>query len=247
MGVIQETLVRELITPLQAALDALANVPDESQVMLDPGTLPACLELPEQPSVEIDGGDLQGVRSALALGEGMLRLFAAYDVDFDVAAELEKEDGTLAEVLQSNPNMLLLRASGGSELAQARSSFDSALESFIGAIDQIADEEDDQSDDFLVIDPFDQDVVARARETAQDFRVALQDETTLATGTLDLPSPLRVRLGPLFDGDVESLRSVIPPAGTDMFECSLSDPTVAGIFPDVTQDFVNEIFELDCP
>lgn len=243
---IQRVVSEEFVRIAAVASARIAEVPNSTGIGFPLRDLPRCLtSFDDDTVVDVDRTDLRAVSSVVELLAGVAHLGAAYDLDFDVGAAIDR-NATFTDVFLSNANLLVLRTRAEPELDEARAALERALSAFSDAIDLARAESDDQSDDLLVVSDADAEDVELAREVAEKLRTALSREARFEADTFGLSKDQRLRLGPLFDGQLTSLRGLLPIRDSSVDACRFLDPTFGGVARDMTQAEIIQLFSLRC-
>jgi hypothetical protein len=239
------TTARSVLLPeIEAALGNLGRVAEANTVLVNPIDLPSCLRLPTRSSlVEIDRGDTTTLAGILRAAHAALDILAAYDADVDLQTAVKQPP---RDILAAAPALLTLRSAAS--LTTARGFTDQALADLTLGITTILAEEDDQTNDVLVILPQDRVGAERTQQIFNLLRQSLQTQIVLPTD-VGLPEPERVDLSLFFSGGFTTLRPFLP-AFTDrgtFDEQRFPDPTFGGIAPDLTQQDLTKALQVLCP
>jgi hypothetical protein len=135
--------------------------------------------------VEIDDGDILVLQASLQLLKAAALIVTAYDLDVDLRELMVLGNAGVLKIqkmLDLNPDLLKLRsADGAAQLASARASLLTGIDSARAAYDFITAEEDPQDDDLLYFDSY--SAQQEALETlveAEEIKAALAENRTAA-------------------------------------------------------------------
>jgi len=201
-----------------------------------PGTFNTTLSAIETGSeaIEVDNGDALLYKSLLYAVKSLILITTAYDLNVDIDEIKSKLDAGVFHInndlLNRYTNFLKLRGNGANSLTKAKTALLSAIDNYNAASAFIRSETDNQSDDFISIDP------EYAADEA-DFRALLADiKNSLTNHSLVAIGGVMVDFGEFFDDPI-SIRDFLPGFGYhqttgDLIMISpLPDGTFSGIFP----------------
>ncbi len=192
--------------------------------------------------VEFDHGDVLFLRGVAKAALGIISMQQAYDLNVDIDATAGAQQMTIQQFLSDNPTVGTLK--DASRLTQAKSYLAASLTDIDAAIDAIAAETDNQSDDFVSL--FSDDPIHRQKDiddAKHNIAMALDGlngpMTISDNGTpFDSSDDNVYDFSKFFQG--MNLRSYLPGFNGDEAAGPLPDPTFNGI---VVQDadFTNNI------
>jgi len=234
---------RKLSTEIDGALDCLDRISSNwtGFIEITAAEAPPLMD----DDVEIDLGDVRAWSAALSALKALVSPWLAYNLDVDIAALVHTNvDISINDhILGAYPDLLTI--TNPAAMTTASNAVVAAVAYYMEASASIRNEVDDQSDDFLVIDPEDLDGEA-------DFRVGLQKllqslsgpvVPSLDTGLEDTYGQT-VHLGNFY-GVPGVTRAHLPlvDAQNELIFGSFPDPTLSGLFPNMTQHLLARAFE----
>jgi hypothetical protein len=215
--------------------------------------------LKDEGPLEIDFGDVKLLEAALLDVKGAIQISLAYDLNVDVDQIVNLGDALQIQqdVVDANPGLLTLLPSHPALLAEAKIALSQVVDAYNVASDFIRAETDNQDDDFFTIDPDDLQDEAELRTKLNQAQASLSGQTFIDID-LDCPSG---DLGPcnelvdlsLFFDTPFDLRGLLPTIGFDptrdpanfIESNTFPDPTFNGILPNMTQERLIDILNLD--
>lgn len=241
---IVDTVRQVALGELRNAATQLSRVRSATVLRLEPDRLPECLRSATS-EVEIDRADLLALRGGVEFVIGILESVGAYDLNVE-PGRLEGESAR--SVLTRDPSLGTLRAA--SRLSAAGNAFEASFALLGDAVAAILDEQDDQADDLLVVEPDE-------REIAADLAGALGRLSAAFDGRSRIPVDVvrGVFVGPgegelldlsdAFSGSWPSLRDFLPPFNDEgWFDgFGLPDPTFGGAAPGMSQEKIDNFGE----
>ncbi len=147
----------------------------------------------EEP-LEVDFGDVLILKAFLKMVKSQMRQSDAYDLEIDdpnrIIAEIYGDSfNANDDLLIPYPDLLKVQPTAGqpgdgaAALAQARQDLLDGIDRFFEAVDYMRNEEDDQLDDLIYIDPRAQDGLERAQEKLADLQDSLLNDHAITHTT----------------------------------------------------------------
>ncbi len=213
------------------------------------------VEVEEDP-VELDLTDFKAFYASLLSGRAVFRIFLAYDLD------VTSYDSTgFVEALRQNSDFFTL--TDASEVNRARADLTKAANLVLEGLTFLRNETDNQDDDFITVDPGEEDELNEIETTVTDFLNALNGEVTL-TKDFDFDentqdASLTISLRNFFETPPTNPKQLLPsymiqndPDEGDEFvwtaqsidDWIFPDPTFNGLLPAMTDTLLKEIFGL---
>ncbi len=210
--------------------------------------------------VKVDYGEVQLYKAAVKFNQFLVNAISAYNLDLDIRKifedfDEEKDDplprNYINNYLESNPELFNLIAEAEGRLKDAEELLIEAVEIYLDASEFIRDERTDRSMPYLI--SFDEESLGDEelfRENLVELKASLDEKRAahIYFKTQDLhgyDDDELINLNPFFgnDGGPYNLRDLLPKINQCNFAISGTmghglgnDPTLGGIFPDLTQD-----------
>jgi len=244
---LQEFLSNIILPEVEGALNNLSVIGQDFQITVSPIIFgPNYIPFAGLDVIEIDYTDVAFLRSILHLLKGTIYLATAYDADnINIADLYDRYKSNLLNITQvftQYPNLLKIK--DATNLGAAKTSLSSAIQSYYEAFDSLKSESDDQTDDFITIDPVDMADGEDFRMTLEDIESSLSQPTVIRPDRPDFRDPtgdyFTLDLSQFFDTP-EDMRDYLPEFVANK-PCSISDPTLGGILPDFTQEDWADLF-----
>ena len=189
-------------------------------------------------NTEIDYGDIALLKAVFQIIKTSIYIETAYNTDIDIYDLYKKAKAdtlkNINQLFSQYPQLLKIKRS--SNFAPAKAAFADAIDLYLEASDFIRNENDDQLDDLVSIDPEDLPGENELRDTLNDIKLALNGPKDIRPGTDKYRDPtgdfIRVDLTRLFDSPA-SLRNYV--GFTANIPCIPPDPTINGLLPYFTK------------
>ncbi len=213
------------------------------------------VDVQEDP-VELDLTDFKAFYASLLSARAVFRIFLAYDLDVT-----SYDSSGFVEALQQNSDFFTL--TDASEVSRARADLTKAANLVLEGITFLRNETDNQDDDFITVDPGEEDELNEIETTVTDFLSSLNGEVTLTEDFDDDESTpdvsLTISLRNFFETPPTNPKQLLPsymiqndPDEGDEFVWTaqsldawvLPDPTFNGLLPTMTDTLFKEIFGL---
>ncbi|MBU2481893.1 MAG: carboxypeptidase regulatory-like domain-containing protein [Proteobacteria bacterium] len=256
-------MIDKLLPEINGALTELADI---DSTIADPFIV-LCEEFQSPDAgascenLEVDYGDIALYRALLYFMKAFLLVIDAYDMNIEDTAGLIQalkndlfiinnylcDDITVPTCLGAT----LLTPKGGADalLAEAKTAFRNAIDSYMDASVFILNEPDDQEND-LIAKPEDLEAIedeARFRAVLSDIRDALDGPAAIGEGSQTVDYPFDMDLTRFFDYPL-NIRASMPAFTADnMPICGSFDPTLGGILPEFTSDDYASGFGMQVP
>jgi len=248
-GDVQEFLLNVILPEIIGAIEEnLSAIAPSFAVVLTPQELAAIGIFDEGP-LEIDFGDVKLFEAALGGLKAGLLISLAYDLDLDIdqLTSLQETLMVQQDIINANPSFLTLTGNGANLLAQAKAAISEGIDDYLVASEFIRSETDDQSDDFITIQPSDLQQEADLRGTLSQIQASLSGVTTITIKNQQVDLDLSRFFDTPFD-----LRDVLPPIAFDpqrkpsnfIEPGTFPDPTFNGVLPGLTQERLTDLLGL---
>ncbi|MBL7131354.1 MAG: right-handed parallel beta-helix repeat-containing protein [Candidatus Omnitrophica bacterium] len=206
----------------------------------------------QEQEIEIDYGEVSACKTMFNFLSSLSHSFCVYDCDeLDIDELVNAEGLSINNFLDTYLNFLTPSDCAATELLAAKFSFGAMLNSAFAMIDFIQSEDDDQTNDLLTIDDSDPEiteVIQRVQDLLNSFLSSLPAQITIpivqggdiSEEAIDIQ--IALNLSEFFDEtDPINLRRLLPEFDEDnnIIRSSFPDPTMGGIFPDMTQADLN--------
>lgn len=206
--------------------------------------------------IEVDYAEVLGCKTLLNFLSSLDHSFCAYDMDNvdidELSSTLYITQFKINDLLNVYTSLFAPSADARLEIAAAGSSLEGMVNNALAAIDFIQSETDDQSDDFITLDANDPEINNKIQIVRNSLNLLLDSLKGPAIITIPgdeerfrFESYLNMDLSKFFDsGNPINLRSMIPSFTSEnqFVRSSFPDPTIGGMFPDMTQADWNYIF-----
>ncbi len=185
----------------------------------------------DKEQVESDYGDVLVFRGTAKSTLAFVLVQDVYNLDADIAAEVNNQLNTIEDFLAGNPDFLTLVPSPAANLEAAKVHLDSAADDLTAAIVSIQSEIDDQNDDFVNLVNVAADEIAGAEAGIATAGECLVGECTVnVNGTPDDTSDdTIIDLSPFFAGLDFRSPNLLPPFTGDDPSGLFPDPSIGGI------------------
>jgi len=190
--------------------------------------------------VESDYGDVLSFKAALEGLAANLYVLNAYNLDSDIATEVNDQNSTTEDFLSNYPDFLSLSASHNNDLNKARSYYSDALDDLNAAIDEMAAETDPQDNDFIGLGDMTSAEISDTKADITNYKASLYGTTTVDdNGTpSDISDDAILNLEIFFAG-LDFRSPNLLPAYTGDTPGFFPDPTFGGVLvqgSDVNED-----------
>ncbi|MFQ5676552.1 MAG: hypothetical protein ACE5G1_11690 [bacterium] len=209
---------------------------------------------PEEP-VELDLTDFKAFYASLLSSRAIFRIFLAYDLDVT-----SYDSSGFVEALRQDSDFFTL--TDASEVNRAKADLLKASELVLEGITFLRSETDNQDDDFITVDPGEEeDALDEIETTVMDFRDALNGEVTITEDFDDddatPDASLTISLKDFFATPPANPKQLLPsymiesdPLEGDEFVWTAQsidawvfpDPTFSGLLPAMTDTLLKETF-----
>ena len=198
-----------------------------------------------QDTIEIDLGEIYAAHAQVNLTHAILNYLVSYNMDLDTY------ETCLSDILADSSSFMTLKPAGAIRMPQAKNYLLDGIELCSLAVDFIAHETDDQSNDLIVLDQEDGDSIyyylGKGRQSLID---TLQVQwSTMCQGN---PISFTVALGEFFDNPIQDYKDYLPPhhfadGCNDLKVDSVyfDDPTFSGLFPEMANSDWQYFFDCD--
>ncbi|MDD5504117.1 MAG: right-handed parallel beta-helix repeat-containing protein, partial [Candidatus Omnitrophica bacterium] len=204
----------------------------------------------DEETLTIGYAEVKALEAGLNALAGFINLLCAYNTDnFDIDSFYNSVDSgstpAINDILNNYPNILTLK--DAERLTDAKGYMQSAVEGGLTVIDLLNTRGDD-GEYFLGLDPEDQDTTQIVTDNLEALQQSLDEgisfDLSAPADTFpqmdDFYSNVAFNFSSLFDSP-KNIRALLPEfdANNEILKSSFPDPTMAGLFPDMTQEDLN--------